>query len=97
MWSSSNGVSGFEWFIVVLAFLIDLGAYAQGGRRAGAEPPSLSGAPRRPGKASLMCALASTMKSRRSTSPPSSGVISTSTSGMKAMSIRLNESESRLW
>jgi hypothetical protein len=32
MWSSSNRVSGFEWFIVVLAFLIDLGAYARGGR-----------------------------------------------------------------
>jgi hypothetical protein len=28
MWSSSNRVSGFEWFIVVLAFLIDLGSYA---------------------------------------------------------------------
>jgi hypothetical protein len=33
MWSSSNRVSDFEWFIVVLAFLIDLGSYAQGGRR----------------------------------------------------------------
>jgi hypothetical protein len=33
MWSSSNRVSGFEWFIVVLAFLIDLGSYAQSGRR----------------------------------------------------------------
>jgi hypothetical protein len=32
MWSSSNRVSGFEWFIVALAFLIDLGAYARGGR-----------------------------------------------------------------
>jgi hypothetical protein len=28
MWSSSNRVAGFEWFIVILAFLIDLGAYA---------------------------------------------------------------------
>jgi hypothetical protein len=29
MWStSSNGVTGFEWFIVILAFVIDLGAYA---------------------------------------------------------------------
>jgi len=36
MWSSSNGVVGFEWFIVVLAFLFDLGSYAQGGRRRGA-------------------------------------------------------------
>jgi hypothetical protein len=34
MWGlSSNGVTGFEWFIVVLAFLIDIGAFAGGGRR----------------------------------------------------------------
>jgi hypothetical protein len=34
MWaSSSNGVTGFEWFIVVLAFLIDIGAFAGGDRR----------------------------------------------------------------
>jgi hypothetical protein len=32
MWASSDGVVGFEWFIVVLAFLFDLGAYAQSGR-----------------------------------------------------------------
>jgi hypothetical protein len=33
MWSSGpNGVSGFEWFIVILAFVIDLGAYANRGR-----------------------------------------------------------------
>ena len=32
MWSSSNRVSGFEWFIVILAFLIDLGSYASRGR-----------------------------------------------------------------
>ena len=32
MWSSSDGVVGFEWFIVVLAFLFDLGSYAQSGR-----------------------------------------------------------------
>ena len=33
MWSaSSNQVAGFEWFIVILAFLIDLGSYA-GGKR----------------------------------------------------------------
>jgi len=32
MWSSSNGVAGFEWFIVVLAFFFDLGSYAQRGR-----------------------------------------------------------------
>jgi len=33
MWSSSDGVNGFEWFIVVLAFLIDIGAFAGSGRR----------------------------------------------------------------
>jgi len=33
MWSSSNGVAGFEWFIVILAFVFDLGSYAQGSRR----------------------------------------------------------------
>jgi hypothetical protein len=34
MWGvSSNGVTGFEWFIVVLAFLVDVGAFAGGGRR----------------------------------------------------------------
>jgi hypothetical protein len=33
MWSvGSNRVFGFEWFIVGLAFLVDLGSYA-GGRR----------------------------------------------------------------
>ena len=34
MWGvSANGVTGFEWFIVVLAFLVDVGAFAGGGRR----------------------------------------------------------------
>ena len=33
MWSSSNRVNGFEWFIVILAFLIDLGSYAREGQR----------------------------------------------------------------
>jgi hypothetical protein len=33
MWWSSNGVVGFEWFIVVLAFLVDLGAFGGGARR----------------------------------------------------------------
>jgi hypothetical protein len=33
MWSSSDGVKGFEWFIVILAFVFDLGSYMQGGRR----------------------------------------------------------------
>jgi hypothetical protein len=29
MWAAStNQVSGFEWFIVILAFLVDLGSYA---------------------------------------------------------------------
>jgi hypothetical protein len=33
MWSAStNEVTGFEWFIVVLAFLIDLGSWANRGR-----------------------------------------------------------------
>lgn len=32
-WSSADGVNGFEWFIVVLAFLVDLGAFAGSGRR----------------------------------------------------------------
>jgi hypothetical protein len=34
MWGAGpNGVSGFEWFIVILAFVFDLGSYAQGNRR----------------------------------------------------------------
>jgi hypothetical protein len=33
MWStSSNQVTGFEWFIVILAFVIDLGSYASRGK-----------------------------------------------------------------
>jgi hypothetical protein len=33
MWSvGSNQVDGFEWFIVILAFVFDLGSYAQGRR-----------------------------------------------------------------
>ncbi len=32
MWSSSDRVYGFEWFIVILAFLIDLGSWAGRGR-----------------------------------------------------------------
>ena len=31
MWISSDGVVGFEWFIVALAFVIDIGAYAKSG------------------------------------------------------------------
>jgi hypothetical protein len=34
MWELGTGeVSGFEWFIVVLAFVIDLGSHVQSGRR----------------------------------------------------------------
>jgi hypothetical protein len=33
MWDSSRGVNGFEWFIVILAFLFDLGSYFDFGRR----------------------------------------------------------------
>jgi len=33
MWSSSDGVRGFEWLIVVLAFLVDLGAFNRARRR----------------------------------------------------------------
>jgi hypothetical protein len=34
MWDiGSNEVYGFEWFVVVLAFLADLGTYAGGRRR----------------------------------------------------------------
>jgi len=33
MWvASTNEVTGFEWFIVVLAFVVDLGSYASRGR-----------------------------------------------------------------
>jgi hypothetical protein len=32
MWSSGDRVNGFEWFIVILAFFFDLGAYAQSER-----------------------------------------------------------------
>jgi len=33
MWvSSTNTVTGFEWFIVIFAFLVDLASYASGGR-----------------------------------------------------------------
>ena len=33
MWvAGSHGVNGFEWFIVILAFLIDLGSWANRGR-----------------------------------------------------------------
>jgi hypothetical protein len=32
MWGSSDGVEGFEWFIVILAFLFDLASHAQSGR-----------------------------------------------------------------
>jgi hypothetical protein len=36
MWSiGTDRVTGFEWFIVVLAFLADLASYASEGRRRG--------------------------------------------------------------
>jgi hypothetical protein len=31
-WGDGHHVSGFEWFFVILAFVIDLGAYVSGGR-----------------------------------------------------------------
>ncbi len=33
MWSSSDGVVGFEWFIVILAFVVDIGSYGVSERR----------------------------------------------------------------
>jgi hypothetical protein len=32
MWNSGHRVEGFDWFIVVLAFLVDISAYSQSGR-----------------------------------------------------------------
>jgi hypothetical protein len=32
LWSSGRAVTGIEWFFVVLAFLVDLGAYGSGQR-----------------------------------------------------------------
>lgn len=32
MWSSSNRVYGFEWFIVGLAFIFDISSYSESGR-----------------------------------------------------------------
>jgi hypothetical protein len=32
MWASSDRVQGFEWFIVILAFAVDLGSYSRGRR-----------------------------------------------------------------
>jgi hypothetical protein len=32
MWSSGHRVHGFEWFLVGLAFLVDIGAYDRGRR-----------------------------------------------------------------
>jgi hypothetical protein len=29
-WGAGREVTGFEWFFVILAFLVDLGSYAQG-------------------------------------------------------------------
>lgn len=35
MWSSSNQVVGLEWFIVIFAFVLDLGAYASRKKKRG--------------------------------------------------------------
>jgi len=36
MWGAgTNEVRGFEWFVVILAFLMDLASYAGGGRSRG--------------------------------------------------------------
>jgi hypothetical protein len=32
MWSSGRGVEGFDWFIVGLAFLVDISSWSQSGR-----------------------------------------------------------------
>jgi hypothetical protein len=32
MWSSADRVAGFEWFIVIAAFAIDLGSFAKRNR-----------------------------------------------------------------
>lgn len=32
MWSSGNAVEGFDWFIVILAFLVDISSWSQSGR-----------------------------------------------------------------
>ena len=39
-WGTGREVTGFEWFFVVLAFLIDLGAYGQGARTRQSPPPA---------------------------------------------------------
>jgi hypothetical protein len=39
-WGAGREVTGFEWFFVVLAFVIDLGSYAGGGRYRSAREPS---------------------------------------------------------
>jgi hypothetical protein len=33
LWASSDGVLGFEWFLVAFAFLVDVGALGGGSRR----------------------------------------------------------------
>ena len=101
MWASSNGVNGFEWFIVVLAFLIDLGAFAGGGAtRAAADAARAVGASVRPlserigepdvppGEDDEVAALAPAAAERRDLDVEH---------GMKATSARLTASEKRLW
>src|SRR3954468_366364 len=49
-WGSGHHVTGFEWFFVVLAFVIDLGSYGQGRRsqQARATPERLRNPRQRP-------------------------------------------------
>jgi hypothetical protein len=32
-WAGDDRVTGFEWFLVILAFLVDLGSWAHGNRQ----------------------------------------------------------------
>src|ERR1700743_40627 len=58
MWDiGSRGVNGFEWFIVILAFVVDLGSYVGGerSRSDGGDEPAASESSRgatRPGRRS---------------------------------------------
>src|SRR3954463_2732417 len=49
MWvSGSRGVEGFEWFLVILAFLFDLGPWPRGRRQrtaGAAQPPAAAARP----------------------------------------------------
>ena len=105
MWSAgTHGVNGFEWFIVVLAFLFDLGSWREGRGRAARQRlrPAAGGCSLAPtssiGKAIRTCSLPTTMNGRHDLAAAvERQVISTSTTGMKLTSGRLSESEKRLW